>query len=208
MNVLICCEESQAVCIAFRNRGHIAFSADLQLCSGGHPEWHIMGDCLPLINGYCSFVTCDGAAHVLLSSWDLIIAHPPCTYLSNAGNRALLPGGILNVSRYEMGLKAADFFYAFLRSNCPRICVENPVPNSCFGLPPCTQIICPSYFGSHFKKRTCLWLRGLPPLMFTILDYDAVPTSDADWYNLGSERQKNRSKTFPEVAQAMAAQWG
>lgn len=208
MNVLICCEESQAVCLAFRNRGHNAFSADLQDCSGAHPEWHVVGDCIPLINGFCHFTTCDGTSHFIPGTWDLIIAHPPCTFLSNAGACRLLPNGVLNSTRYELGLKAAEFFMLFLNCDCPRICVENPVPYPLFNLPPYTQIIDPSFFGAHFKKRTCLWLRGLPPLMATLLDYDAIPAMEAEWFNTGTNRQKNRSKTFPEVAEAMAAQWG
>lgn len=208
MNVLVCCEESQAVCSAFRAKGHYAFSCDLQSCSGGHPEWHIVGDCISLINGACHFITSDGSSHFIPGTWDLLIAHPPCTFLSNAGACRLYPGKVLNVSRYEQGIKAAEFFMTFLNADCPRICVENPVPSTAFHLPPYTQIIDPSYFGSHFKKKTCLWLKGLPILFGTCLDYDAVPTMEAAWFNTGSDRQKNRSKTFPEVAEAMAAQWG
>ena len=87
MNVLIACEESQVVCIAFRQKGHRAFSCDIQECSGGHPEWHIQVDCLPLINGNCKFTTMDGEVHKMDGKWDLLIAHPPCTFLSNVATR-------------------------------------------------------------------------------------------------------------------------
>ena len=110
MNVLVACEESQRVCIAFRERGHNAFSCDIEPCSGGHPDWHIMQDVISLLNGKCGFKTVDGSAHSIDGKWDLIIAHPPCTYLSNAGARFLYPKGILNEERLKKGLKAKDFF--------------------------------------------------------------------------------------------------
>ncbi len=88
MNVLVACEESQRVCSAFRSKGHNAFSCDIVNCSGGHPEWHIRQDVLPLVNGDCEFTTVDGESHKVAGKWDLIIAHPPCTYLSNAATRS------------------------------------------------------------------------------------------------------------------------
>lgn len=208
MNVLIACEESQRVCIAFRERGHTAFSCDIQTQSGGHPEWHIQGDCLPIINGNCAFITENGEEHIIHGEWDLLIAHPPCTYLSNAGSRHLYPRGLLNYDRYLKGLEAKEFFLQFYNANCPKICIENPVPSKCFLLPPYTQIIEPFYFGVPFKKKTCLWLKNLPNLKPTNI-VNAQSTKTADWFNKGGkERQKNRSKTFPEIARTMAEQWG
>ncbi len=106
MKVLVACEESQAVCKAFRERGHEAYSCDIVECSGGHPEWHIMQDVIPLLNGNCEFETVDGTKHKIEGKWDLIIAHPPCTYLSNAGARFLYPKGVLNEDRLNLGLAA------------------------------------------------------------------------------------------------------
>lgn len=120
MRVLVACEESQAVCKAFRRLGHEAYSCDIQPCSGGRPEWHIQADALEIIK----------------IKWDLIIAHPPCTYLSNAGNRWLYQGGTLNLDRYYKGLQAKDFFMRFFTADCPKIAVENPIPNKIYGLPP------------------------------------------------------------------------
>ena len=143
MNVLIACEESQRVCTAFREKGHQAYSCDIQECSGGRPEWHILGDALPLINGNCEFKTMDGITHRIDGKWDLLIAHPPCTYLSNAGARHLYPHGKLNTERYEKGLKAKEFFMMFYNADCDKIAVENPIPSKVFGLPKYTQTIQP-----------------------------------------------------------------
>ena len=208
MNVLVCCEESQAVTIAFRNLGITAFSCDIQMCSGGHLEWHICGDVIPLINGNCSFTTCDGVEHSVKDKWDLLIAHPPCTYLSNAGSTSLFPGGMLNAERFFKGLAAKEFFMQFYNANCDRICIENPVPAKIYDLPPYSQIIQPWAFGHDKQKRTCLWLKGLPPLLGTCYVENPIPTNRAAWYNSGGKaRAKNRSKTFPGIARAMALQW-
>ena len=209
MNVLIGCEESQIICKAFRAVGHNAYSCDLVSCSGGHPEWHIIADVLSVADGCCTFETQAGSIHVLLDAWDLVILHPPCTYLSNAGAGSLFSGGNLNKQRFFRGLLARNFFYSCLNVDCPRICVENPTPSKIYELPTYSQIIQPYYFGEPFSKRTLLWLVGLPPLFATsiILDYEATTT--AAWYNKGgNSRQRNRSKTFPGIAAAMAAQWG
>ena len=158
MNVLIACEESQEVCKAFRARGHRAFSCDIQECSGGHPEWHIQGDCLPLLNGNCTFVTMDGETHIQTGQWDLLIAHPPCTYISNAGVRFLYPGGkgVLNEERLRKGIEATHFFLRFMYADCPRIAVENPVPSTVYCLPPYSQIIQPWMFGHPVQKKNVL----------------------------------------------------
>lgn len=207
MNVLVACEESQIVCKEFRKLGHNAFSCDIQDCSGGRPEWHIKGDVLPIINGNANFVTMDGTAHCIEDTWDLIIAHPPCTFLSFAGNRWLsVPG------RLECRAAAAEFFMRFVNADCDFIAIENPVGymNSCYRRP--DQIINPFQFGDSFRKRTCLWLKNLPLLQ---PDY-VVPPPDPNYIDSkGKKRyfteccssQKARSKTFPGIAAAMAWQW-
>lgn len=189
MKILVACEESQTVCKAFRERGHEAYSADIQEPTGGHPEWHILGDVLPLINGDCTFFTMDGRAHNISGKWDLIIAHPPCTYLTVTGNRWY------NIDRYG----------------------DNAIMSSAWRKP--DQIIQPWQFGDAFEKKTCLWLKGLPRLQPTnIVDipprkvFDSgksMPAWYADAWTLPKEeRAKLRSKTFPGIAEAMAGQWG
>ena len=194
MKVLVACEESQRVCIAFREKGHEAYSCDIEPCSGGHPEWHIQDDVLKHLN----------------EDWDLIIAHPPCTYLSNAGARFLYPKGVLNKERYKKGLEAKDFFMKLYNADCPKICVENPVSSTIYNMPKYTQEIQPYYFGHPFKKKTRLWLKGLEPLKPTnIVNVSESTKIAGNWFNKGGkERQKNRSKTFEGIARAMAEQWG
>lgn len=136
MKVLVACEESQRVCTAFREKGHESYSCDIIDCSGGHPEWHIRQDVLPLLGGRCEFCTCDGKVHRIDGKWDLIIAHPPCTYLSNAGACRLYPKkGLLDKERYKKGLQAKDFFLKLYNADCKHICVENPMPSKVFELP-------------------------------------------------------------------------
>ena len=233
MKVLIACEESQRVCIAFRERGHEAYSCDILECSGGHPEWHIKGDVLPLINGRCEFETMDGLKHKIDSKWDLIIA--PCTFLSNVATRQYSlkccpPEKV--VARWEERAKAAVFFMRFALADCDRIAVENPVGfmNSAYRKP--DQIIHPYYFAenendkeNYHEKRTCLWLKGLPllkrkndlpiPPPMYILQGEKGKGKKIGWCegmrNIKGgqdERAKARSKTFPGVAKAMAEQWG
>ena len=203
MKVLVACEESQAVCKAFRELGHEAYSCDIIDCSGGHPEWHIKGDALELLK----------------LKWDLIIAHPPCTYLTNAGARWLHAGGTLNQKRYALGIEAREFFMGFYNADCPKIAVENPVPASVFNLPEYSQVIQPYEFGHPYSKKTCLWLKGLEPLKPTQVIEDHVPFISSGTYSKthdprykGASRKggsaKSRSKTFPGIAKAMAEQWG
>lgn len=194
MRVLVACEESQRVCIAFRKKGHEAFSCDILECSGGHPEWHIQDDVLKHLN----------------ENWDLIIAHPPCTYLSNAGARFLFPKGVLNEERYKKGLAAKDFFMKLYNAPCSKICVENPVSSTIFNMPKHTQEIQPFEFGHPYKKKTRLWLKGLPKLKPTnIVEVSESTKIAGNWFNKGGkDRQRNRSKTFEGVALAMAEQWG
>ena len=209
MKILVACEESQAVCKAFRERGHEAYSCDIQPCSGGHSEWHIMQDVIPLLDGRCNFKTMDGIEHSIDGKWDLIIAHPPCTYLSNAGARFLYPKGVLNEERLAKGMIAKDFFMHFYNADCDRIAIENPIPSKVYGLPPYTQTIQPWMFGHPVQKKTCLWLNGLPELRPTNVVEERQSTKiPGNWFNSGGkERQKNRAKTFPGIAKAMADQW-
>ena len=209
INILVACEESQRVCEAFRKRGGKAYSCDIIECSGGHPEWHIMQDVIPLLNGKCSFKTMDGIEHSIDGKWDLIIAHPPCTYLSNAGARFLYPKGVLNEERLAKGMIAKDFFMHFYNADCDRIAIENPIPSKVYGLPPYTQTIQPWMFGHPVQKKTCLWLNGLPELQPTNVVEERQSTKiPGNWFNSGGkERQKNRAKTFPGIAKAMAEQW-
>lgn len=209
INILVACEESQRVCEAFRKLGGKAYSCDIMECSGGHPEWHIMQDVIPLLNGGCSFKTMDGIEHSIDGKWDLIIAHPPCTYLSNAGARFLYPKGVLNEERLAKGMIAKDFFMHFYNADCDRIAIENPIPSKVYGLPPYTQTIQPWMFGHPVQKKTCLWLNGLPELQPTNVVEERQSTKiPGNWFNSGGkERQKNRAKTFPGIAKAMAEQW-
>ena len=193
MKVLVACEESQTVCKAFRERGHEAWSCDLQDCSGGHPEWHIKMD----------------VKQLLKSKWDLIIAHPPCTYLTSAGASRLFDHNheIQDYGRYIKGFFAAELLKRILRADCTRIAIENPTPMKCFDLPPYTQIIEPYMFGDPWHKRTCLWLKGLSPLEPT-----NIVTPEGFWVGNNSKGgyrdPKMRSKTAPGIALAMATQWG
>ena len=209
MKVLVACEESQAVCKAFRAKGHEAYSCDIQECSGGHPEWHICGDVLPLLNGSCEFTTMDGVKHCINSKWDLLIAHPPCTYISNAGARFLYPKGVLNEERLRKGIEATHFFMAFYYADCEHIAIENPVPSSVYMLPKYSQVIQPWMFGHPVQKKTCLWLKGLNELKPTDITEERQSSKISNWFNHGGkDRQKNRAKTFPGIARAMAEQWG
>jgi len=210
MNILVACEESQRVCVAFREKGHEAYSCDIQECSGGHPEWHILGDALNAIESE-QVVTMDGETHYV-GKWDLLIAHPPCTYLSNAGARFLYPKGVLNEDRLKKGLDAKNFFLRFWQADIPKIAIENPIPSRIYGLPKYTQTIQPYYFGHPFKKKTCLWLKKLPALQPTnIIPVEKCQSTKiaGNWFNIGGkDRQKNRAKTFEGIAAAMAQQWG
>lgn len=216
MNVLIACEETQRLCIAFRERGYKAFSCDIQSPSGGHPEWHILGDVLPILNGG-EFTTMGGAVHTV-AKWDLLIAHPPCTYLSNAGARHLWKGHKLNEERYKKGLEGKAFFMQFYNANCEHIAVENPIPSKVYEMPPYTQAIQPYEYGHPFSKRTCLWLKGLPKLQPTDIVEPVGTYCPSGSYShkhddkhrglFTKDRPRQRSKTFEGIAAAMAEQWG
>jgi len=212
MRVLIACEESQAVTIEFRKLGHEAYSCDLLPCSGGHPEWHLQQDVTELLS----------------QKWDMIIAFPTCTFLTNAGtrhfSRRINPEWKV-LQREEKRREAAEFFMLFANADCKYIAIENPVGwmNSAFRKP--NQIIHPYFFGDNFSKRTCLWLKGLPELTPTnmlpkpepmyICEGPLSKGKKIGWCEGikgttgGQEgRAKARSKTFPGIAKAMAQQWG
>lgn len=206
MRILVACEESQAVTVELRRLGHEAYSCDIQPCSGGHPEWHIQADALELLK----------------MQWDMIIAFPPCTYLSNAGACRLYPHkGQIDPVRYQKGLEAKEFFLRFYNADCPRIAVENPVPSRIYNMPPHSQEIQPYQFDPDRKhpytKKTRLWLKGLNQLCPTSPDahpigpYVPSGTARKNMAKYGAAKRgddaKNRSKTFPGIAKAMAEQW-
>ena len=237
MKVLVACEESQAVTSELRKLGHEAYSCDIIECSGGHPEWHIMGDALKIINpsknvyvgGGIAFKTMNGDYRAFPGGWDMIIAFPPCTYLTVTGNRWF------NVDRYgEKAIQrqkdredAIKFFLAFANADCPRIAIENPigVMSSYFRKP--NQVIQPWQFAlteeEKTEKSTCLWLKGLEPLVPRTtekpeLAYHEWVTPSGKrkrqtlwYYNTRclphSQRATAASKTFPGIARAMAEQW-
>lgn len=219
MNVLIACEESQRVCISFREKGHNAYSCDIIPCSGGYPEWHIMQDVTSLLNGNCSFKTMDDKTHEIIGSWDIIIAHPPCTDLAVSGARHFAEK--IKDGRQQ---KSIDFFMLFTKTNCKKVCIENPVSimSSKYRKP--DQYIQPYQFGHPISKKTCLWLTGLPKLKPTNI-VDPNVTDEYGFSIGGALRYATdengkilswndprtaiaRSKTFWGIARAMAEQWG
>ena len=201
MRVLVACEESQEVCKAFRDKGHEAYSADLQDCSGGHPEWHIKGDVLPLLNGNCQFITVGGVCVCIDGSWDLIVAHPPCTHLAVSGAR-----WFPEKQKDFRQQKACVLFMQMMLANADRVAVENPIGimSNCYRKP--DQIVQPWMFGHGETKATCLWLKGLQNLKPT----DIVDGREHRIWKMAPspDRAKQRSKTFPGIAKAMAEQWG
>lgn len=197
MKILVACEESQAVTLELRKLGHEAYSCDIEPCSGGHPEWHLQQDVLPLLK----------------EKWDMIIAFPPCTHLAVSG--AAWFEQKRKDGRQQQGI---DFFMELTKADCPKIAIENPVGimSSHYRKP--DQIIQPYEYGEPFEKRTCLWLKGLPKLIPTDIvtpekrkefaSGKTMPAWYADlWHLSGPERAKARSKTFPGIAKAMALQW-
>ena len=195
MNVLVACEESQEVCKAFREKGHRAFSCDLQECSGGHPEWHIPGDVLPLLNGNCTFQTADSHTHTQDGRWDLIIAHPPCTDLAVSGAR-----WFPEKQKDFRQQKACVFFMQMALAECDRVAVENPIGimSSCYRKP--DQIIQPYEYGHHIRKST--WFTDGGALQMARDENGKI----ISWND--PRTAKIRSKTFPGIAKAMAEQWG
>ena len=219
--ILVACEESQVVCKAFREKGHEAYSCDIIECSGGHPEWHIQSDVLPLLNGRCEFITLDGVKHKIEGTWDMIIAHPPCTYLCLSGQKHcnIELYGEKAKQRIKERDKAVDFFMSFVNADCDKICIENPVGIMGRYYKKPTQYIQPLQFGHPTSKRTGLWLIGLPKLKPTNIVEQEFHISGTGrkwdkWFwessmiNPLSERSKFRSRTFEGIAKAMADQWG
>lgn len=236
MTVLVACEESQAVCKAFRELGHEAFSCDILRPSGGRPEWHIKADVMTVLDGDCMFWTADKKPHYKPGAWDMILAFPPCTHLAASGSRWFDKKRA--DGRQKRGI---EFFARFLTVKCPRVAIENPIgiiggggymkkhfPELCeaYGLPiKPTQVVHPWQFGDGVEKTTCLWLKGLPPLVPTVTDkpdleyFDWVDGKSGKhkrqpkWYYNAwalspSERARARARTFPGIARAMAEQWG
>lgn len=218
MRVLVACEESQRVCIAFREKGHEAYSCDIQECSGERPNWHINGDVLPLLNGNCSFITQDGQTHYINGKWDLIVAHPPCTRLCSSGQRWLFWGSDEYKAKKKKDQEdAIKFFMQFVNADCEKIAIENPVGimSRIYRKP--DQIYNPYDFeGETECKKTCLWLKGVKPLKHTqVLPKEKrtqrIWKAHFDGKQLAwnaPETAKLRSKTPWGVAQAMADQWG
>lgn len=203
MKILIACEESQAICNEFRNLWFEAYSCDILPCSWWHPEWHIQWDAIE---------------EAYSGKYDMMIAHPPCTYLSNAGACRLYPQkGILNVERYNKWLDAKEFFMTLWNAPIERICIENPIPTRVYWLPPYTQIIQPYEYGHPYSKKTCLWLKNLPKLQpSNIVTEGIVSRVSGGSKDQNGNQRKNlwtkfrdsltRSKTFPWIAKAIAEQ--
>lgn len=226
VRILVACEESQAVTKELRALGHEAYSCDIEACSGGHPEWHIMADVLPLLNGFCFFHTMDATEHYIDGKWDMIIAFPPCTHLASSGARSFKKKRCDGRQR-----KGIEFFCKFLEADCERIAIENPVGiisgkyirkwfpdlDKKYGFPiKPSQIIHPWQFGHPYEKTTCIWLKGIRPLRATKI----LKKPGRGWVNQSFTKDgryggfngefgdaKTRSKTFHGIAKAMAEQW-
>ena len=219
--LLVACEESQRVCVAFRQHGWEAYSCDIIDCSGGHPEYHIKQDVLPLLNGNCDFETCDGVKHHI-DRWNMLIAHPPCTELCSAGQHWFFRG----IKDPKMREDAVDFFMRFINADCEHIAVENPIGimSTRYRKPDC--VIQPWQFGHSETKATCLWLKNLPSLVPT----NIIKKPEGGWENQQISNGKYtgfknydengkilawndprtkviRSRTYIGIAEAMAEQW-
>ena len=217
MKILVACEESQAVTIELRRLGHEAYSCDIEPCSGGHPEWHIQRDVLPLLNGRCKFVTMDGVEHEVAERWDMLFAFPPCTYLTLAGNKWFKPEykdrfPTRNQDREE----AVEFFMKFVNANCDKIAIENPIGIMSTRYRKPDQITSPHKHGHSEKKPTCFWYKNLKPIKDGILMEPEIVecksgAREPKWHMEtmrlpAHERSKARSKTFHGIAVAMAEQ--
>lgn len=198
--VLIACEQSQVVCSAFRRLGYEAFSNDIENCYGGHPEWHIIGDAQHVVKGHAAFNLQSGGTLLVDSSWDLLIAHPPCTMLTHCSAVALSKG----LHSIDDVKKGAQFFLNMLNAPVKMVAVENPAPMKIAGLPRYNQIVQPYNFGHPFSKRACLWLKNLPPL----IPVRGYYVEHKQWLKHCAGNPRRRSKTFEGIAEAMALQWG
>lgn len=192
MRVLVACEESQRITSAYRALGVEAFSCDLKPCSGRLPEYHIQADARSVVEN---------------NSWDLIIAHPPCTYLSKVSSANLYVNGVIDTQRYEKMLEAREFFMFFYNLTGLRVCIENPVPMALCNLPKHSQTIQPFEFGDNFTKLTLLWLKNLPPLFPTCYSVFKRSAPGCVSYTSTVCGSHLRSKTFPGIANAIANQW-
>ena len=192
MKILVACEFSGVVREAFAAKGHDAWSCDIEPTDT--PGQHYQGDVMDILN----------------DNWDMMIAHPPCTYLSNAGARFLYPNKQLNKDRLKLGMEAKEFFMALYNANINKVVVENPIPSKIYRLPKYSQTIQPYEYGHPFQKKTCLWLKNVPELKPTNIVSNRQSTKvPGNWFNKGGkDRQKNRAKTFQGIADAMAEQWG
>ena len=211
LNVLIACEESQAECFAFRQLGHDAYSCDIQKCRrGGNPDWHIQADVTPYLAGETSFVTQSGLM-CTVESWDLIIAHPPCTYLCKFGSSWLYhnPDKFVlideevrhvNARRLQQMREGREFFFKCLQAKAKFVAVENPIPMRLAQLPPPSFFVCPSWYGYKYSKKTLYWTKNLPPLFAEYITPNPKQL-------VRSSRGKYRSRTSPELAEAIAKQW-
>lgn len=200
ITVLIACEESQAECMAFRACGCEAYSCDIQPCKpSGHPEWHIIGDVTPFLNGATSFITQDNRRH-RVPGWTIIVAHPPCTYLCKVSAVQLKRHGVIDESRLAKLLDARTFFFKCYNAQARYVAVENPLPLAIANLPKPSCFIQPSWYGVKYTKKTLYWLRNLPPLL------PEIEHPNPKEY-VRASRGKYRSRTFPQVADAMARQW-
>lgn len=231
MNILVACEESQTVCKAFRKLGFNAYSCDLVKCSGGHPEWHLLGDALQVIRNNGGIAQNGG--RVFVDKWDLMIAHPPCTYLTSSGAKWFYHPDDKGLPikdrrphpkfphRKQDQNAGAEFFMALYNSDIPYIAVENHVGVMSTRFRKPDQIVQPFMFGDQARKTTCLWLKGLPPLKATELVSEGETLTFKSgkrmqkWISdaltntkTAEERRRLRSKTFEGMAQAMAKQWG
>lgn len=199
--VLIACEESQEECRAFRRRGFVAYSCDVQSCAkSANPAWHIKQDVTPFLRGRRYFRTQDGRHH-RVPRWDLVICHPPCTYLCKVSSVQMVHHGEVDTNRFANMLRARDFFFCCLNARAPFVAVENPLPMRRAQLPQPNAYACPSWYGHKYTKKTLYWLKNLPPL------FASVVNADTKSFVLCS-RGKYRSRTFSGLADAIAEQWG
>lgn len=219
MRVLVACEESQVVTTAIRELGHEAYSCDLFDCSGGHPEWHIKGDCLPLLNGRCEFETMDGNHHKIDNRWDMLIAFPPCTNLASSGAAWFARKRADGTQQ-----KSIDFFMEFVNADCDKIAIENPIGIMSTQYRKPDQIIQPWQFGDNVQKSTCLWLHGMEKLVPIVTEKPEIKhhawvdaktgktKRQSEWFYSTrcashADRGKIASKTFHGIGKAMAEQW-
>lgn len=214
MRLLVCCEESQRVCMAFRERGWEAYSCDIEPCSGGHPEWHIRQDVLPLINGDCEFDTVNGEHHIIEGEWDLLICHPPCTYLTLAGNKWFKPEFRDRFpDRIKQRQEAIEFFMKFANAKCKHIAIENPVGVMSSQWRKPNQYIEPYYFGDAEKKKLDCGLKDFPilnqPRLYNQLLYivNLVQTNPNGTWKVCLYRPQKEVRQGAKLSRALQKLW-